>query len=308
MHTYQNKRVEPSVADPQRPRSKPHRGPQVSVRRPRRLRLDSAINEYLGEVQTKRSVQAADRLRWLLDDFRQLCPKIYLQAITSWDLVSYMAQLRERRLADCTIFNRISTLLTFLRSSGINGLLSRQDLPRYTERFVDAYSEQEIAQLLQSGDERSRAIFGFFLGTGCREQEVAFMIWSDVDLDQKIVRITAKPQWGWRPKDCEERGMPIPAWLADTLKQLQKKCCDSSLLFPNQLGQPEGHFLGKLKALALCTDLNCGHCVNRRAILARTSQSAVDGHRTNFGGRLRVGTAIPEYPLEPCRPSWATRA
>jgi hypothetical protein len=36
----------------------------------------------------------------------------------------------------------------------------------------------------------------------------------DVDLDQKIVRIAAKPQWNWKPKDCEERSLPIPEWLA----------------------------------------------------------------------------------------------
>ena len=104
-----------------------------------------------------------------------------------------MAELRERGLADRTIFNRISALATFLRSFGIDGLLSRRDLPRYTEKFVDAYNEVEIAQLIQAGDKRSRTVFGFFLGTGCREQEVAHMTWSDVDLDQKIVRITAKP-------------------------------------------------------------------------------------------------------------------
>lgn len=50
-------------------------------------------------------------------------------------------------------------------------------------------STVEIAELLRANDDRSRAIFGFFLGTGCREQEVAYMTWSDVDLERNIVRI-----------------------------------------------------------------------------------------------------------------------
>ena len=58
--------------------------------------------------------------------------------------------------------------------------------------------------------------------------------------------------------------MPIPAWLVDALKQLRQIDGDSSLLFPNQLGQPEGHFLSKLKTQALRAGLNCGHCVNKR--------------------------------------------
>jgi integrase/recombinase XerD len=179
-------------------------------------------------------------------------------------LIGYMAELRERGLADRTIFNRISALSTFLRNFGIDRLLSRRDLPRYTEKFVDAYNEVEIAQLLRGGDQRSRTVFGFFLGTGCREQEVAYMTWSDVDLDQKIVRITAKPHWGWRPKDCEERCVPIPGWLVQALRQLRQIGGHFSLLFPNQLRQPEGHFLGKLKTLALRAGLNCGHCLNKK--------------------------------------------
>jgi integrase/recombinase XerD len=108
-------------------------------------------------------------------------------------------------------------VLTFLRSFGIEGLLSRRDLPRYTQKSVDAYNEAEIAQLLRAGNQKSQTIFGFFLGTGCREQEVAHMTWNDVDLGQKIVRVTAKPQWNWKPKDCEERCVPIPEWLVNKL-------------------------------------------------------------------------------------------
>jgi integrase len=98
-----------------------------------------------------------------------------LRAINRQDLIAYMAALRDRGLADRTIFNRVSTVLTFLRSFGVEGLLSRRDLPRYTQKSVDAYGEAEIAQLLRAGNEKSRGIFGFFLGTGCREQEAAFM-------------------------------------------------------------------------------------------------------------------------------------
>jgi len=229
----------------------------------RRLRLDCAIAEYLGDVRARRSARAADRLEWLFNDFRKFCPKLLLRSIKRRDLIFYMAALRERGLADRTIFNRISTMLSFLKSFGIEGLLSRKDLPRYTQKSVDAYSEAEVAELLKGVDERSRAIFGFFLGTGCREQEVAYMTWSDVDLDQKLVRITAKPQWNWKPKDCEERYVPIPEWLIDTLRELNVNS-GSSLVFPNQLDQPEGHFLAKLKTLALRAGLNCGHCTNKR--------------------------------------------
>lgn len=235
----------------------PGRGSQL-----RRIRIASAIADYLADVRARRSAQAAERLKQLLSDFRRSCHRNHLRAISRRDLIAYMAALRDRGLADRTIFNRMSTVLTFLRSFGAEGLLSRRDLPRYTQKSVDAYGEAEIAQLLRTGSEKSRAICGFFLGTGCREQEVAYMTWNDVDLAQKIVRVTAKPHWNWRPKDCEERSVPIPEWLVKKLAQLKSEST-SSLLFPNQLGRPEGHFLAKLKSLALRAGLNCGHCINK---------------------------------------------
>ena len=61
--------------------------------------------------------------------------------------ILYIWALRERGLADRTIFSRASTLITFLRSAGIDGLVTRRELPRYTEEFVDAHNQTEISRL-----------------------------------------------------------------------------------------------------------------------------------------------------------------
>jgi len=109
------------------------------------LRIASAIADYLADVRARRSAQAGDRLKQLLSDFRRSCHRRHLRAINRRDLIAYTTALRSRGLADRTIFNRVSTVLTFLRSFGIEGLLSRRDLPRYTQKSVDAYNEAEIA-------------------------------------------------------------------------------------------------------------------------------------------------------------------
>lgn len=158
MPTAQRKRFEISA---------PNRAP-ISGLAPR-IRLDSAISEYLADLTACRSAKAAYRSRFILADFRKFCSKRYLHAINRRDLVTYMTALRDRRLADRTIFNRMSALLSFFRACGIEGLISRRDLPRYTQKPVDAYSDVELAQLLRAANKRERAIFGFFLSTGCRE-------------------------------------------------------------------------------------------------------------------------------------------
>ena len=121
------------------------------------LRIASAIADYLADLRARRSAQAADRLKQLLTDFRRSCHRSHLRAINRRDLIAYMAALRGRGLADRTIFNRMSTVLTFLRSFGVEGFLSRRDLPRYTQKSVDAYGEAEISQLLRAGNEKPAA-------------------------------------------------------------------------------------------------------------------------------------------------------
>jgi hypothetical protein len=86
VHSAKNKLIDARIVhDQRRPRSRRHRS-----------RLDSAIEEYLGEVQARRSVQAAERLRVLFDDFRQSCSRAYLHSITRRDLILYIGVLLYR--------------------------------------------------------------------------------------------------------------------------------------------------------------------------------------------------------------------
>lgn len=128
-------------------------------RRDSQLRIASAI--YVNDIRARRSVRAADQLKRMLNDFRSSCHKRRLYTINRRDLVAYIAVLRERRLADRTIFNRTSTVLSFLRSFDVEGLLSRRDLPRYTQKCVDAYSEADVAELHVPATKRSRRSLDF---------------------------------------------------------------------------------------------------------------------------------------------------
>ena len=58
-----------------------------------------------------------------------------------------------------------------------------------------------------------KAICKFFLGTGCREQEVSHAEWSDIDWQRHTFTVKAKPRWGFTPKSHEARAIPLPAEL-----------------------------------------------------------------------------------------------
>jgi integrase len=52
--------------------------------------------------------------------------------------------------------------------------------------------------------------FKFYLMSGFRDAEGRFVTWRDVDFRHSAVRVTAKPHWGFHPKNWEEREVPVP--------------------------------------------------------------------------------------------------
>ena len=54
--------------------------------------------------------------------------------------------------------------------------------------------------------------------TGLREGETQHVVWSDIDFPNHVVRVTAKPKLGFTPKTWEEREVPIPDRLYDSLR------------------------------------------------------------------------------------------
>jgi integrase len=107
----------------------------------------------------------------------------------------------------------------------------------------------------------------FFL----REQEASHMTWDDVKIGAHSVRVTAKSECrcpscgadGFNIKDFEEREIPdLDDWFIDVLKA-RKAAATCDLLFYNGNGNPEGHFLYKLKRVGKRAGIKCKNCVDR---------------------------------------------
>jgi integrase/recombinase XerD len=106
------------------------------------------------------------------------------------------------------------------------------------------------------------ARFKFYLMSGFRDAEGRFVTWRDVDFKHMAVRVTAKPHWGFRPKNWEEREVPVPEKLIEMLQDFRpKNATADDPLFPSATGRPDGAMLEKLKAVAYRGKLNCKHCV-----------------------------------------------
>jgi integrase len=108
--------------------------------------------------------------------------------------------------------------------------------------------------------------YGFFLDTGCREQEVMYATWADIDWDAKEFIVTAKPEVGFEPKSHEERRIPLSDEMLRELKKRSENPAHPRWIFINGDNNPESHFLDKFKRIALKAGVNCGHCRASRNI------------------------------------------
>jgi len=84
--------------------------------------------------------------------------------------------------------------------------------------------------------------------------------WENIDLRQRVLRVQAKPQWGFSPKDAEERTIPLEGDLAVRLERWARKRKGTRLVFGTRSDLPNNHLLMACKRTARRAGLNCGQC------------------------------------------------
>jgi integrase/recombinase XerD len=111
----------------------------------------------------------------------------------------------------------------------------------------------------------------FLRKSGLREDEAAYAEIADVELKEKNhIEVRIKPcnhcaqcvkNGGFfYPKKQKERSVEIPDDLVKMLRARAARSPQDRYLFPNGEGNPEGHFLRRVRDAAFKAGLNCGEC------------------------------------------------
>jgi integrase/recombinase XerD len=181
-------------------------------------------------------------------------------------LDSYHATLQAEDFAPKTIWVRMGVILSMLkRNATETGVAEPSILVKLTkpvERKAKAYTSKDIDALFEKMDEEEKVRYTFFLHTGCREQEVMFATWSDLDLTNKTFEVTGegKQDVGFVPKSHQTRTIPLTSKLASMLGARKKSGLHKRWVFVSDNGKPDGHMLRKFKSIAKEAGLNCGEC------------------------------------------------
>jgi integrase/recombinase XerD len=220
--------------------------------------LADAVNDFLYKARISKKPKTYVAYKTALDYFQESCRRQFLAEVTQRDLLHFVAFLRESKgLSARTTSNKFITVVSFLRASGVRGLAARGDFPKYTEQEPEVYTREERDKFFAACTPTEHMYFNFYLKTGERNQEVMYTCWSDIDFDQGVVRVRAKPEYGFSPKNYEEREIPVPRDLMEELKAWKVKSKpDCKLVFPTTRCKPKFDLLDVCKAVAERAGLN----------------------------------------------------
>jgi integrase/recombinase XerD len=236
--------------------------PPVVETDPERKTLAQALDSYKEYVQYHRSRRTFRTYRPILDSFKHHCEKAYVDDVERQDLVDFATQCMKQGQKGKSIYNKLAVISQVMKQHGRSKLLNACDWPKFVATVRPIYEDAELKMLFKACTPAEEVRFKFYLMTGFRDAEGRFVTWRDVDFKHMAVRVTAKPHWGFHPKNWEEREVPVPQKLIDLLKTFRptNESADDPV-FPSQSGKPDGAMLEKLKEVAFRAELNCRHCV-----------------------------------------------
>jgi len=238
--------------------------------------VSDAVSKYLADLEVsvkigEKSIRTWGGYKSAVEDFRDRCGVEFMDEITGEVLKKYKLQLfesiqkRARGKASNTVATRFRFLSAFFMKHGIRmyktknpssedkGLMEWSDFPRDTKKeHENKYSEDEINAMLSAADIDEADLIQTFLRTGCRDEEIVYLHWTDVNFKRQQIVISEKPKYGWRPKEREARTIPLEDGVL--LKRLaarkRRQSRVNHLVFPNTNGTPDQHLIRRLRKVA----------------------------------------------------------
>jgi integrase len=270
-----------------------------------RVPLKIAIERFL-DLKRSKTPKTVAQYALVLNQFLGLVRGTvrFVDQVTDDALDSYKRFLEKEGFAARTIRNRLLIVCFLLKKNGIANSTKLVEMPTIEEEIPESYTREQLDALFEYLDrgrlEEEKQRYKFFLGSSLREREVMFAEWDDIDFDKGTIRDRAKRDVGFTVKNHESRVVPLPTDLLEALKKRYEKRPDHRWIFANESGKPEGHFLRKLKTIALRAGLNCGRC---RTTVTRGSYD----HKRRVEVTCKTDNICEQWKLHRFRKTRATR-
>jgi integrase len=227
-----------------------------------RIPINKAIEDFLSHARQTKKPKTVAGYQLNLAQFEESLGKVrFLDEVGKPQLLVFRDFLAGKGYEARTQHNRMMTVLSLLKTNRIRTDFSlSSDLPEYEEEPAVPYEAADLQKLFEAMKLEDIIRYKFFLGTACRDKEVTFATWPDIDFARGIYHIRRKPDVGFTPKKHESRDVKMPTELVAALNERKKHAPHLRWIFVNDQGRPDNHFLRKFKRIALRAKVNCGHC------------------------------------------------
>ncbi len=223
-----------------------------------KLSLTGAIQSFLKDIKTFRKPLTHQKYDHILGLFSEhVAPKSDARDVTGEDIKKFLAWRKSKGCdPGTTLYTDRVILHNFFGKLGIdNPVKDVPRLPKFRKRPV-AYTDEELKKFFGVCDDWERAFFSLALATGLRRGELQTLHWSDLDLTHRRAHVRAKPQYGFLPKDWEERTVPFSKEVAEILRK-HPHAPNCPLVFPSPKSHLNYRFLHeRCKEIAKGAGLN----------------------------------------------------
>ncbi|HWH56166.1 MAG TPA: hypothetical protein VN682_00980 [Terriglobales bacterium] len=164
-------------------------------------------------------------------------------------LNAYVEFLRGEGYSNKTIATRMGFIFSLLKANSVERSSRLIKLPKVQRTSTKAYNAEQLAKLFAAMTPEEYLRYLFLLRTGCREQEVQYASWRDIDLKKLRYSVTGegKADVGFVPKNHEERSVPVTTELGSLLTGYKKHAPSERWVFMNGNGKPESHFFEEVQ-------------------------------------------------------------
>jgi integrase len=248
-----------------------HLNAKLGVKLPEADKPKKTLAQYKETFLVKYAVGGYDKVALYTVVANDLCKlltqsgRVLPEEIEEADIIRLDRQWEARGLAKTTRSNRYTTVRCFLRHAGVDPdkLIDKptnQKMKSKPTTLPEVYTDEEVAKLIAASSERHGLVWESFWKLGYRDEELAFLEWENIDWKNKTAEIRFKPSLKWKPKDSEERLVPVPESLIVKLAAWREKNLATRFVFGTRNDNPDTKFLKALKSDWRKAGLNCGKC------------------------------------------------
>jgi integrase len=183
--------------------------------------LVSEIERFLADIKVFRKKLTWQKYQYVLELFAEhVAPKSDARDVTAEDIKKFLAWRKSKGFdPGTTLYTDRVILHNFFGKLGIENPVKKVPrLPKFRKRPI-AYTDAELKKFFGACDEWEKAFFSVALATGLRRGELQTLHWTDLDLARQWVHVTAKAEYGFLPKDWEERTVPLTREVVAILKK-----------------------------------------------------------------------------------------